>query len=152
MFSHLVEIIVGGQGFGIVNNGMVHITEIRVRYAETDRMQRVYHGAFVTYLEVARVECLRALGWNYREMEEKGVLLPVTGLDLAYQKPVGYDECIRIETCVPERPTARIRFAYTIYNEAGDVAVTANTTLVFVDEATGRPRRAPEGLVEALGY
>lgn len=151
-FSHNVEFDTSRTCFGIVNNRMVHITEIRVRYAETDRMQRVYHGAFVTYLEVARVEFLRSLGWNYREMEESGVMLPVTEVDLAFKKPVGYDELVRIETRVVERPTARIRFGYTVYNEAGEVAVEAHTTLVFVDAASGRPMRAPAGLVQAVGY
>lgn len=138
--------------FGIVNNHMVHITEIRVRYAETDRMQRVYHGAFVTYLEVARVEFLRSLGWNYREMEEAGTLLPVAEVNLAFKKPVGYDELLRIETRVVERPTARIQFAYTVFNEVGEVAVEGHTTLVFVDGASGRPMRAPADLVRALGH
>ena len=130
---------------------MVHITEIRVRYAETDRMQRVYHGSFVTYLEVARVECLRAAGWPYKELENSGILLPVKSIELDFVLPVDYDELIRIETRVSERPTARIRFSYRIFKETGELAVTASTDLVFVDGATGRPRRAPIGLIEALG-
>lgn len=129
---------------------MVHITEIRVRYAETDRMQRVYHGAFVTYLEVARVECLRAVGWPYKELEDSGIWLPVKSMEMEFRLPVEYDELIRIETRVVEPPTARIRFDYRILKEGGEVAVLAQTDLVFVDAATGRPRRAPQELVAAL--
>ena len=136
----------------IVHNRMVHITKIRVRYAETDRMQRVYHGACVTYLEVARVEFLRSLGFNYKAMEENGVMLPVTEVDLSYKRPVAYDELISVETSVDEQPTARIRFTYRILNERGEVVVEAGTTLVFVDAASGRPMRAPAELVKALGY
>ena len=131
---------------------MVHITEIRVRYAETDRMKRVYHGAFVTYLEVARVEFLRSVGWPYRQMEENGILLPVTSAALQFHLPVEYDELLRIETRLTSKPTAKIQFEYRIINEAGAVAVTAETELVFLKGDSGRPCRAPEALVAALGY
>ncbi len=134
----------------VLHIDMVHITEIRVRYAETDRMQRVYHGAFVTYLEVARVECLRAAGWPYKQMEESGILLPVRSVEMEFLLPVEYDELVQIETRVLEPPTARIRFGYRILKEGGEVAVTATTDLVFVDAATGRPRRAPQDLIAAL--
>ena len=52
-----------------------HQTKIRVRYAETDKMGYVYYGNYATYFEVARVEALRSLGINYKEMEDKGVML-----------------------------------------------------------------------------
>ena len=51
-------------------------TSLRVRYAETDKMGYVYYGNYATYFEVARVEALRSLGINYKEMEDKGVMLP----------------------------------------------------------------------------
>jgi acyl-CoA thioester hydrolase len=129
---------------------MVHITEIRVRYAETDRMQRVHHGAFVTYLEVARVECLRAMGFPYREMEDSGIWLPVKSMELEFLKPVAYDELLTIETRIAEPPSARLRFNYRVLTSSGEVAATAATELVFVDATTGRPRRAPVALADAL--
>jgi len=51
--------------------------QIRVRYSETDKMGYVYYGHYFTYFEVTRVESLRALGYNYKDLEEEGVLLPV---------------------------------------------------------------------------
>ncbi|HXB11773.1 MAG TPA: thioesterase family protein, partial [Bacteroidia bacterium] len=51
--------------------------QIRVRYAETDRMGYVYYGNYAAYFETGRVEALRALGLSYRVMEEEGVMLPV---------------------------------------------------------------------------
>ncbi|MFT5011275.1 MAG: acyl-CoA thioester hydrolase, partial [Pseudomonadales bacterium] len=54
-----------------------HTINIRVRYAETDKMGYVYYGNYATYFEVGRVELLRSLGVSYRKLEEKGVLLPV---------------------------------------------------------------------------
>jgi acyl-CoA thioester hydrolase len=85
-------------------------------------------------------------------MEENGIWLPVKSVEMDFRLPVEYDEAVQIHTEVTERPTARIRFAYRIFNEAGQLAVSATTELVFLDAATGKPRRAPEGLVQALGF
>ena len=49
-----------------------HQTTVRVRYAETDQMGYVYHGTYVQYFEVGRVEALRDLGLSYKKMEEEG--------------------------------------------------------------------------------
>ena len=62
-----------------------HTINIRVRYAETDKMGYVYYGNYATYFEVGRVELLRSLGVSYRKLEEKGVLLPVVNLNVDYK-------------------------------------------------------------------
>ena len=53
--------------------------EIRVRYAETDRMGYCYYGNYAQYFEVARVESLRSLGFSYKKLEDSGILLPGHG-------------------------------------------------------------------------
>ena len=52
-----------------------HAIKIRVRYSETDQMGYSYHGNYAQYFEVARVESLRDLGMNYKEMENNGYML-----------------------------------------------------------------------------
>ena len=61
-----------------------HQTELRVRYAETDRMGYCYYGNFATYFEVARVEALRSLGISYRRLEDDGMILPVLDFQIKY--------------------------------------------------------------------
>jgi len=55
-------------------------TQIRVRYAETDQMNIVYHGNYAQYFEVGRAESIRQLGFTYRDMEESGVIMPIVEL------------------------------------------------------------------------
>ena len=128
-----------------------HLTTLRIRYGETDQMGRVYHGQFSNFMEVARVEMLRSLGWVYRDMEKEGLLLPVLDLSLHFLGPVFYDEELSINTRVSKCPTARIDFIY-----EGDVdgrkVFTGETTLVFVNAYSGKPMRAPSDLCKALGY
>lgn len=127
-----------------------HEIRLRVRYGETDQMGVVYHGNFAEYFEVARVEWLRAVGATYKEMEENGVMLPVVNLNINYKKPAKYDELLTIKTKLKNRPTVKIIFEYEVYDEAGDLISTAESTLVFVNMKTGKPIMCPEDLLEKM--
>lgn len=137
--SHWVD-LESGKAFSIKH---------RVRYADTDRMDVVYHGSYVPMLEAARVETLREVGWVYSEMEHDGIMLPVIDLNLKYHKPAKYDQILSIESHIVSNPTAKIHFRFYIKHE-DELLVTANVVLAFVDSETNRARRAPEGLIEAI--
>jgi acyl-CoA thioester hydrolase len=66
----------------ITINMYEHNTQIRVRYAETDRMDVVYYGNYPQYFEVGRVESLRSLGISYKDIEDMGIILPVVELQI----------------------------------------------------------------------
>ena len=121
-------------------------TQIRVRYAETDKMGYVYYGNYAMYYEVARVEALRQLGFIYRELEEMGIMMPVIESKFRYLKPAVYDELLTLKVTIPQLPGAKIIFTYEITNEAGGLINTGETTLVFIDVDSGRPKRMPEVL------
>ena len=125
-------------------------TQVRVRYGETDRMSYVYYGNYATYLEVARGEALRNLGCSYREMEEGGVMMPVTELRLQYLHPAFYDDLLTIVTSVNEMPAARIRFDYEIFNEQKICIAVGYTVLAFVNRITGKPCRIPSRMKDQL--
>lgn len=127
-----------------------HLTHLRVRYAETDKMGYVYYGAYAQYLEVGRVEALRSLGISYRGLEDQGVMLPVHDLSVKYHRPARYDDLLSVRTTILQVPGVRIQFSYVVHNEAGELISEASTTLVFVDAATMRPRRAPQKLIDLL--
>lgn len=118
---------------------------LRVRYGETDQMGVVYHGNYATYCEVARVEFFREIGLPYKELEEKGVMLPVVDLGFKFLKSAHYDEVLHIKTTLVEIPkSVRIRFDYEIRNDKGELLTTAYSVLAFVDMKTRRPVRCPE--------
>ena len=122
----------------------------RVRYAETDQMGVVYHGNYVQYLEVGRVEWLRVLGVSYKELEKKGVILPVTSLRIDFKKSALYDDLITVETRLKKMPLVKIEFDYKIYNENLEILVDANTVLAFLDAKTKRPIKCPEDILEKI--
>lgn len=125
-------------------------TQVRVRYAETDKMGFVYYGNYATYYEVARVEALRALGIRYLDMEDAGVLMPVLENYSRFMRPARYDDLLTIYLELADLPTETIRFSYEIKNESGKLLHQGYTLLAFVSVATGRKTPCPENILVAL--
>jgi len=119
-----------------------------VRYAETDQMGYVYYGNYAQYLEMGRVAWLRSLGVSYRTMEEGGVMLPVVSMQIDFKKPALYDDLLTVKSKLKKIPSVKIEFDYEIFNEAGDLLVTANTVLAFIDMKTKRPVVCPDYVLE----
>lgn len=128
------------------------IFQIRTRYGETDQMGIIYYGVYPQYLEVARVEWLRNLGISYKELEEKGIMLPVISLQIDYKKPALYDQLLSIVLSLREKPTSKIIFNYQIFNESKELLIQASTTLVFVDKITFIPIKCPNFILEKINF
>ena len=84
---------------------------LRVRYQETDGMKVVFHGNYITWFEVGRTEWIRALGLSYRELEARGLLLPVVDLQVTFRRPALYDDMIMVYTRLEQRSALRMTFA-----------------------------------------
>ena len=120
-----------------------HVTEVRVRYGETDQMGFCYYGNYAQFLEVARVELLRSKGITYKTLESEGILLPVRTFSIKYIAPSRYDDLLRIETEIIKIQSSRIEFNYVIRDQNSTLIATANTELVFVDSQSMKPIKAP---------
>ncbi len=124
--------------------------QIRVRYAETDQMGFVYYGNYAQYYEVGRADAMRRLGMTYREMEEKGVVMPIATMQAKYIRPARYDDLLTVRTIVRTFPTSRIHFTYEISRDDGQLLHIGETVLAFLNKNTGRPCPAPEWFLSRL--
>jgi acyl-CoA thioester hydrolase len=125
-------------------------TTLRVRYAETDQMGYVYYGNYAQYYEVGRVEAMRSLGFSYKEMEERGILMPVINLNVNYKKPALYDDEVKIVTMVKTLPNVRITFEYECYNQLDELLNTGSVTLVFIDKLKNKLTMPPDWFMNAF--
>ena len=116
-------------------------TNIRVRYGETDQMGVVYHGNYASYFEIARTEWLRNLGVTYKELENKGIMLPVISLFFNFIKSAKYDDVLTITVILKKKPLVKIEFDYEIYNQKKEKISTGNSVLAFMDMKTNKPLR-----------
>ncbi|HLX07130.1 MAG TPA: thioesterase family protein [Thermoanaerobaculia bacterium] len=121
------------------------VTEIEVRYAETDQMGVVHHANYIVWFELARTRLCALSGYRYVEIERLGYLLMVTGVELRYRRPARYGDTVQV-TCWGERLASRgIRFTYEV-RRGGDLLATGNTEHIWIESASGRPCRMPEQL------
>lgn len=131
-----------------------HTISIRVRYAETDQMGVVYYANFFVWFEIGRVELMRSLGFDYREIEEQAAcFLPVVEANCRYKAPARYDDLLTLETRVLSQRTSMIRFGYRLLREAADASpvllAEGETVHVVVDRAMQKTP-LPERFAEAL--
>ena len=89
-------------------------TSFRVRYQETDQMGVVYHANYLNWFEIGRTEMLRELGFTYRELEDKGVFLPVTSADLQFKSPARYDDLVVVFARLTGFAALRVVFEYEV--------------------------------------
>lgn len=85
--------------------------ELRVRYQETDQMGVVYHANYMNWFEIGRTELIRELGITYREIESRGLRLPLIDLHAEFKGPARYDDRIAIFTQIRDFTPIRMTFA-----------------------------------------
>jgi len=127
-----------------------HQVQLRVRYSETDQMGVVYHGSYVPYFEIGRVEWLRNKGVSYKELEESGVALPIVSMTLNYKKPARYDDLLTVITKFKSQSSVKIEFDCEIRNENNELLTTADFILVFVDIKLGKAIAPPKAILELM--
>ncbi|MFQ5460220.1 MAG: acyl-CoA thioesterase [Anaerolineae bacterium] len=128
----------------------LHEAPIRVRYAETDAAGIAHHAAYLPWLEVGRVEWLRAAGLSYRDLEASGYSLPVIDLRVRYVAPVHFDDRLLIRTGLIDLRSRSLRFVYEIVSAAAHPRQLANGMTRHVCVARGNISPLPPEL-RALG-
>jgi len=127
-----------------------HTVEFRVRYAETDQMQVVYHSNYLVWCEIGRTEFIRALGTPYAELERQNVTLAVVEANLRFHAAARYDNLIRVTTTITDVRSRTITFDYVITNaETGERFVTASTRLASLTRDS-RLTTLPDNLRKVL--
>jgi acyl-CoA thioester hydrolase len=124
----------------VAKETIVGETRLRVRYAETDKMGVVYHSNFVIWFEVGRVELLRQLGFQYKEMEsEDNCHIPVVDLRVRYRAPAQYDDEIVVRTQIKNVRSSLLHFSYEIFRESDrTLLATGETMHIIVDNKLER--------------
>jgi acyl-CoA thioester hydrolase len=127
-----------------------HTIEFRIRYSETDQMGTYYNSRVLEWFEHGRVELVRSLGMSYREMESRGVLLPVTEAHVNFLDRAEYDDLLRMKSTLSMPSRARIRFDVTIQHAEKGRPVCSGWTVHAVTDASGKPIRPPKWLLDLI--
>jgi acyl-CoA thioester hydrolase len=123
--------------------GHESISELRVRYAETDQMGVVYHANYLVWCEIGRTDFIRAIGTPYAQLERDGVVLAVSDATLRFHASARYDDPIRVITRLDVVRSRAMTFSYrVVHGETGSLLASATTSLISLS-GDGRPTALP---------
>ena len=115
---------------------------VRVQPYHTDYAGVVWHGTYVTWMETARVECLRSMGIDFAELVKLGCDLPVVELSIRYHRAIRLGETALVKTRMDEMTGVRMYWDCRIESpDTQQLYVTAKVTIVAVDPEKGKIMR-----------
>lgn len=123
--------------------------DVEVRYAETDQMGVVHHAHYLVWFELARTRLCARSGFHYRDIEEAGHLLVVTGAELQYRQPARYGDIVQIACWLSRYASRTLGFGYRVERD-GDLLCRGETRHVWLDRESRRPTRIPEALATSF--
>jgi acyl-CoA thioester hydrolase len=126
----------------------VHYESVSVRYAETDRMGVAHHSSYLLWFELARTGLLREAGHAYRDLEDRGVRLPVLEYGCKFLKSADYDDALQIETRVRDVRSRTITFDYLVRRD-NQLLAEGFTHHACVD-GNQKVRRFPDEVIAAI--
>ena len=109
-----------------------------VQYYETDKMGITHHSNYIRWMEEARVDFLKQIGWDYDKLEEIGVISPVTEVSCKYKNTTTFADEIWIVVSVEECKGVRLKLLYEMKKADGTCVCVAHSEHCFVD-TDGRP-------------
>jgi len=119
-------------------------SEIRVRLPETDALGVVYHGYFLTYFDVARMDYLRGLGLLEQFRSGQSLNL-VVHASADFRSPARFDDVLVVHARVRRIGDSSVTFDFRVDQKAdGRLVAEGRSVHSFIDTATWAPRRVPE--------
>ncbi len=125
-------------------------TLLRARFAETDQMGVVHHSVYPVWFEAGRVEWMRERGMSYREMEDSGLSLAVSRLEVVYRNAAYFDDEIAVVSTMTDARSRLVAFDYRLERGAGGELIATGRTVHVPTDRSGRAVRMPERWRSAL--
>lgn len=110
------------------------VSEIRIRFTETDPLGIVWHGNYIQYFEDGREAFGRKYGISYLDQQAHGITSPIVKSRCEHKLPLYYGDVATIKTTFVNSPAAKMIFRYEIFNPKNQVVCTGETTQVFLDQ------------------
>jgi acyl-CoA thioester hydrolase len=120
---------------------------VRVYYEDTDAAGGVYYANYLRYLERARTEWLRALGYDQAALAtERGIAFAVRALEIEYLKPARLDDRLDVVCAVDALGRARLTFDQRVERE-GELLVVAKVHVACIDALRLKATAIPNDLL-----
>ena len=119
---------------------------VRVYYEDTDAGGVVYHASYLRYLERARTEWLRTLGYSQAVMrEENSLVFTVVSLQLDFLRPAKLDDQLIVRSRAQLAGGASVQFTQEVWRD-GELLLTGQVRVACLEAQSFRPKRLPAQL------
>jgi acyl-CoA thioester hydrolase len=119
---------------------------VRVYYEDTDAGGVVYHTSYIRFLERARTEWLRSLGYSQaRLVDDIGLVFSVVSLEMQYLLPARLDDLLQVHCSVEMAGGASVTFGQAVHRGEQELA-RGKVVVACLDAATFKPRRLPASM------
>ncbi len=125
-----------------------HEFKLRVRYEETDTMQVVHYSKYFIWFEAGRIELLRSIGLSYRDVEKRGLLLPVVEAKANYHAPARFDDEILVKTRLASTGNTSVRLENEVFKLPEKTLLCTGYTVHVLVDREGRPTKIPEDFLK----
>ena len=124
---------------------------IRVYYEDTDAGGVVYHANYVRFLERARCELLRAMGFELDELREReNLLFVVRAMELDFLKPAKFNEALWVTTEIEQIKSASLVFKQAILRGEAEILCEARVRVACLAADAFRPKPLPNFIARRL--
>jgi acyl-CoA thioester hydrolase len=125
---------------------------VRVYYEDTDAGGVVYYANYLKFLERARTEYLRALGFEQDQLkQEYGIIFAVHSLSIKYQKPAVFNDALTVTAEIVDRGNARLTFKQMITRDKDKMSIcSAEVIIACLNADKFSPTRIPVQVQEVL--
>lgn len=124
---------------------------VRVYYEDTDAGGVVYYANYLKFMERARTEWLRSLGFDQgRITAERGLIFVVAQVDARYLRPARFDDRLQVGVVVESIGGARMRFKQEIHRDDGQLLCAGHVSAACLDLASFRPHPIPDDMLAEL--
>ncbi len=107
----------------------------RVQYYETDQMGITHHSNYIRWMEEARVDFLKRLGYPLTNLEELGLLSPVLDVECSYKKVTHFDDEVEINVCLTDFGPVRFSLSYEMRSaKTGEMVCTGSSRHCILDK------------------
>ena len=127
-----------------------YTTTVRVIYGDTDNMGIAYHANYFRWFEIGRSEMFRSLGLAYRDIEKRGIFLPVAEVGCKFLAPIRYDDLLVIETTLDTTVRGGMKFDYRIFKENDDTLLARGFSRHACIDQTQKVIRPPAFIMELV--
>lgn len=109
--------------------------ERSVLYYETDRMGIVHHSNYIRWMEEARMDWMTKIGWDYKSIEDDGIIIPVLSAYAEYKTMCRFGDTVDIHVKLSEYTGVRVGFSYEINDKAtGELRCVGKTSHCLLDD------------------